>query len=81
MNFCGGSWYGVFVLKTTGIDGGGVVEEDAAMSELSSRRLCQLWKKICRPGYPAINMMDVFSKARHGIASSRYTQQYTTTAR
>ena len=45
MNFCGGSWYGVFVLKTTGIDGGGVVEEDAAMSELSSRRLCQLWKK------------------------------------
>jgi hypothetical protein len=31
MNFCGGSWYGVFVLNITGIEGGMVVEEDAAM--------------------------------------------------
>jgi hypothetical protein len=31
MNFCGGSWYGVFVVNITGIDGSMAVEEDAAM--------------------------------------------------
>ena len=31
MNFCGGSWYGVFVVNITGIEGGMAVEEDAAM--------------------------------------------------
>jgi hypothetical protein len=31
MNFCGGSWYGVFVLNTTGIEGGMAVEDAAAM--------------------------------------------------
>jgi hypothetical protein len=31
MNFCGGSWYGVFVLNITGIEGSMAVEEDAAM--------------------------------------------------
>jgi hypothetical protein len=32
MNFCGGSWYGVFVLNTTGIEGGVAVDDDSAMS-------------------------------------------------
>jgi hypothetical protein len=42
MNFCGGSWYCVFVVKITGIEGGVAVEEDAAMS---------LWlKKLKRKG-------------------------------
>ena len=31
MNFCGGSWYGVFVVNITGIEGGMAVEGVAAM--------------------------------------------------
>ena len=34
MNLCDGSWYIVFVLNTTGIDGCVAVDEDAAMVQL-----------------------------------------------
>ena len=50
MNFCGGSWYGVFVVNITGIEGGMAVEEDAAMfvsiCQVASRPLSLCQKKI-----------------------------------
>ena len=39
MNLCDGSWYIVFVLNTTGIEGCVAVDEDAAMLGVIKRRL------------------------------------------
>jgi len=52
MNFCGGSWYGVFVVNITGIEGGMAVEEVAAMFVWSGLNLKSrpLFKKKKRSG-------------------------------
>ena len=54
MNFCGGSWYGVFVVNITGIEGCMAVEEVAAMFVWSeSSQVASLVKKKPLRGHRA----------------------------
>jgi hypothetical protein len=63
MNFCGGSWYGVFVLNITGIEGSMAVEEDAFMFVCVHQKyfIFELgWD--CRAGFPeSINLKGSIS--------------------
>lgn len=43
INFCGGSWYGVFVLNITGIEGSMAVEVDAVMFACVHQKYFRTW--------------------------------------
>jgi hypothetical protein len=60
MNLCDGSWYIVFVLNTTGIEGCVAMDEDAAMllGEEMNARPRVFFGNIFRPGRPSSSLNE-----------------------